>query len=198
MVFWVNLIIILSVWGVVVLRRRFLIGTTLRQAQGMRRLFAVIVLFEFALLFYLTRQQFFIWHDNDISKYLIPPYSDISYFIFYTLTRFWGAYVISLAVALIFLGLAKYFNKKRDYNFFKKEEAYFLAMALFLSGHPGWMLYFVLILTISLLASVYKSYKTYRTYRISLYHFWLPVGVLTIILNKLLLDYWEWYGRLLL
>lgn len=182
MIWVINLLILTAVWVVAVYKR----------GKIHKFLFFGIVVLEFILLFYLTRQQFFLWYENDLSKFLIPPYKGMGYFIFYSFTRFWLPYLIALTIGLIFFGLAKYLNKKKNYRFFEKEEPYFLAMALFLSGHPGWFLYLGLLLFATLAMVVYK-----RGERVSFYWLWLPIGILAIILNQFLLKF-EWYLGLLL
>ncbi len=226
--FWISLAVLVGVW---------VFGFWLRfrgpyqlpfwgygRTINFRWVFVAVIAVVAINLFYLTRSQFFLWYNDEFSKYLIPPYSGIGYFIFYTFTRFWAPYVISLAVALIFLWLAGYFNKRKDYRFFQPEEPYFLAIAIFLSGHPAWVLYLILALSgglaFTLLARGSWLRGSYRkmfalnghatkplddrdianpnSTRISFYHLWLPAGIATVLLNQWFLRSWEAYSQLLL
>lgn len=101
--------------------------------------------------------------------------------------------MVSLVMALIFLKLAQYFNKKHNEKFFEKEEPYFLALAMFLSGSPGWFLYLILILVASLLFAISHSLLAKKFHRVSYYNFWLPLGLLAIALDRILLAYWPFY-----
>lgn len=155
---------------------------------------AVLVFVVFA--FYNTRAQFFIWFNNDVSKYLIPPYSTINYFLEYAFYHFWLSRLISLIVGLIFFYLARYYNNKHDNVFFEKEEPYFLLTSIFLVGHPGWILYLGITFIFTLLFAIGHWLLSKKIYRISFYYWWLPLGALAIFLNNFLLYYWPFYSNL--
>lgn len=153
---------------------------------------AILAMTGFA--FYNTRAQFLLWLGNDLSKYLIPPYSSINYFLKYSLYHFWLSYIVSLIIGLIFFFLASYYNKKHGNIFFEKEEPYFLALSIFLAGHPGWILYLIIMFLVTLLYSSYSWLSAKEMHRISFYYWWLPLAGLTIILDKFLLQYWAFYS----
>lgn len=148
-------------------------------------IFLTTIIWTFILLFYQSRQQFQIWSQDEISKFLLPPHRSITYFIFYVGTRFLAPYLISLAVAVLFLFSANFLNKKYQERFFELEELYFGALAIFLTGHPGWLIYGVFIVLVFLLIHLYSLFTThYSLQRISLYYLWLPVAIFVIIISK--------------
>ena len=144
--------------------------------------FAATIILIFIFLFFQSYQQYQLWLKNDISKHLLPPYQDINYFIFYSLTRFFGPYLISLAAGILFLFSAKTLNKKYQKRFFCPEEYYFGALAIFLSSHPDWLFYLIFVILLYLLIHIFSLR------RLSLYYLWIPTVIFVIIISKLYLS----------
>lgn len=156
--------------------------------------FASAIILVFIFSFFQSYQQYQFWLKNDVSKYLLPPYQNISYFIFYALARFFAPYLISLVVSLIFLFSANILNKKCQERFFYPEEAYFGALSFFLISHPGWLFYLIFIIFIYLLIHAYSLLITHgSSLRLSLYHLWIPTAIFVIIIERWLqaLPMWQ-------
>ena len=150
-----------------------------------RAIFIFSIFSIFFLLLYQSYQQYQSWSQNEVSQYLLPPHQSINYFIFYVLARFFAPYLISLAVAILFLFSAKALNKKYQERFFKPEEPYFGALAIFLVSHPGWLFYVVFIISAYLLIHFYSLLIThYSLQRISLYYLWIPTAIFVIIIQR--------------
>lgn len=172
-------------------------------------LFVAAVFLIFALLIFQSFQQYWAWERDELAKNLLPPYQDINYFIFYIFTRFFASYLISLAVALVFLFSAKILNKKCEERFFYPEEIYLGASAIFLTGHPGWLFYVILLLTVYVLIQLFFVAKYFRlrriprsgtmlntqysSPRISLYWLWIPTAIFVILIQRWLeiLSLWQ-------
>lgn len=150
------------------------------------------VILIFGFLFYQSWLQYQVWSQNELSKFFLPPYQSITYFLSYSFTQFFKNHLISLAVALLFLAAAFLLNKKFQERFFEKEEPYLGALAIFLVGHPWWMYYIIVMLVLGLLGSIFlflkaKSQKLKANYRFPFYHFWLPVALLVLIIGEILI-----------
>lgn len=158
---------------------------------------AAVVLTEAVLLLYLTRQQFLLWSAHEISRFLLPPHRSLNYFIFYSFTRIWLPYLVSGVIGSAVFWIVVYLNKKYGGRFFQPEEPYFLFLVLFLAGHPGWLLYVIVVLAAALLMVAYKTYKSHQSDKVVLYYLWLPAGAAAIILNQFLLNFY-WYSDWLL
>jgi len=158
-----------------------------------RIIFWLSPIFVGGFLVYLTRAQFLAWQQHGLSQYLIPPYATIDYFLQYVFLHWWGSYITSFLAGFLFLKLAQYFNKKHGEKFFEKEEPYFIGLSMFLAGHPGWVLYLILILAVTLLFALINWLYTKQLYRIPYYHFWLPLGLAAIVLDQILLRFWPYY-----
>jgi len=156
------------------------------------------VILIFGFLFYQSWLQYRVWSQNELSKFLLPPYQSIAYFLGYSFTRFFKNYLISLVVALLFLSAAVFLNKKFQERFFEKEELYLGALAIFLVGHPFWMFYFLAVMTVGVLGSLFLKVTSYHAYRqagklqvtsrrFPFYRFWLPLAILVLIIGKVLI-----------
>jgi len=146
---------------------------------------------------YLTHAQFSVWQNDPISKYLLPPYHSISYFIVYAGAHFWITYFISFVIAFVVYVIAAYMNARRGGIFFEKEELYFLPLGIFLTGHPGWILYMVITLFLYCALCVVRFAVRKEMPRTSFYYFWLPCAAATIAANGYMTQF-SWYSSLLL
>lgn len=65
---------------------------------------------------FLTVVQYLIWSQHPLSKYLLPPYQKIDYFIGYAFSRFWQDFFFRLLAALFtfILILVLNFSLRRD------------------------------------------------------------------------------------
>ena len=163
-----------------------------------RKSFWAICAGYFVYAAYVSRAQFLAWHaDTTLGVYLIPPYRGIGYFFRYAFVHFWLPYVISLLVALLFFIGAKWLNNRRNELLFEKEELYFLAIGIFVSGHPGWIFYLLIVFSAYLLASLISTLFYGPHTRISFYYFWLPCAAVTVTLTAYLHEY-AWYANLLI
>ncbi len=179
-------------------------------------IFSIIIIF--ASNFYFSYQQYQTWLKNDVSKHLLPPYASINYFLFYSFTRFFAPYLISLAAAILFFFSAKILNKKYEERFFEPEEYYFGALSIFLLSHPGWLFYLVFLIIAYLLIHLYsllissllnrsgrtrigriarknaeENKEQQEGIRISLRYLWIPIAIFVIIISGWLsnLSIWQ-------
>ena len=113
---------------------------------------------------------------------------------------------------MFFLWAMLALNHKYENRFFYNEEPYFGAVAIFLTGWPGWLYYLIILLTLFLIFNFFgtlliKNKKSElkekdtsegnvanvsgaainengvnKEARFSLYYFWLPVAVVIIII----------------
>jgi len=155
-----------------------------------------VIILIFGNAFYLSYSQYKIWKygtASDFTKFLLPPYQSINYFIGYSLFHFFTAHLISLVFAFSFLKIAKYYNKKFEERFFYPEEYYLGALAIFLSGFPGIFLYIISIFFASVLGSlILNKFSTLRGERVSFYYLWIPTAIFVIIISKWLAETKIW------
>ena len=150
----------------------------------------------FSLLIYYSYQQYIVWQSAVPSKFLLPPHQSINYFLYYISMRFFAPYIVSLSIAFLFLFSAKYFNNKYGGRFFYPEELWLGSLALFLTGWPNSLFYFIGLILIYLflhLSLIIGRWSSIKETRISLYYWWIPLAIFVILLNNLLikLEWWK-------
>lgn len=131
---------------------------------------------------YWASAQFNIWQSSEPSKYLLPPYNGWGYFLQYIGWRLFAPYIISLIVATVFLYLARWYNHRHDFSFFYDEEYYFIALSIFLAGHPGWIIYAATIILVATSVIAFRRLIFNNPEKFSLYHFWFPTSAIAILI----------------
>jgi hypothetical protein len=161
-----------------------------------RFIFGLVISAVFLFAFWLSFLQYRAWQVNALAKYLLPPYQAIGYFVFYALTHFFAGYLLSLAVAFIFLWATQGLNRRFGERFFETEEPYLGALAIFLVGHPGWLVYLASIIFLYLLFHFGYFWRQRKFDRLPLYHFWLPAAILLLLAKPYFLEQWSWWQLL--
>jgi len=155
---------------------------------------ATVLMFGYGA--YLTTAQYLAMRENELAKLLLPPYQGIGYFLIaIVLARIFGPYIISFLMSLLFIWAATRYNRKYDERFFEKEEIILGALSIFLVGHPGWLFYFVILITLYMLIQLYNRFISKKTIeRIPLYNLWVPTAIFVILISKYWLSgtsYWR-------
>ncbi|MEK7634553.1 MAG: hypothetical protein AAB396_01550 [Patescibacteria group bacterium] len=168
------------------------------ELKFLKYIFYFSIFAVFSSLIYYSYQQYIVWQSAEPSKFLLPPYQSVNYFLYYIGMRFFAPYIVSLSISILFLFVAKIFNKKYDERFFYPEELWFGALALFFAGWPGSLFYFIglilIYLILHLLLAVSRKSLIKET-RISLYYWWIPLAIFVILLSNLLIEL-EWWKLL--
>ncbi len=164
---------------------------TLNKIKILRRFFIISIFVVIFWGFYESFLQYQIWSGDALSKFLLPPYHSISYFLGYSFTHFFKNYLISLGAGLLFLLGAVLLNNRFQKRFFEEEEPYLGALAMFLVGQPLWMIYFIIVMTVGVLGSLFlilkaKAVGSETLHRFPFYYFWIPVAIIIVIIGKIL------------
>ncbi len=167
------------------------------KASALKKVFFASVLLLSFLLLYFSFAQYRLWLGSEISKYFLPPYQSIFYFLFYVGMRFFIPYGVSLAAAGLVFYVMTRMNRRYGEKFFYAEEYYLAAIAVFLTGHPGWMIYLILLLVGYLFIHL-LFLATFRnsSSRISFYYLWLPIAIFVILMETLYLAPLAWWKQL--
>lgn len=161
-----------------------------------KKLFFLAVVVVLVLNAFTAFTQYRSWQTDPVAKFLIPPYQDINYFAFYAFTRFFAPYFFSLVTALLFLLIALRVNQKKGEIFFEREEPFLGAFSFFVVGHPGWLVYLVvLILAYFMLHASYFILQR-RIVRLPLYRLWVPVAFFVILLDEYWFETMNWWQLL--
>ena len=149
--------------------------------------FAVPVI-AFGVSVYYSVAQYLLWQSTEPSKYLLPPYTPVAYFLRYSLFHFFAPYIASLVLAGIFYFVAKLMNKKSGERFFEGEEIGLAAIVLFIAGFPGILFVFGFIIAAYLLIHLSNLVFKRKLEVIPVYYLWLPGGLFAIILTVIWLS----------
>ncbi len=144
--------------------------------------FAVFVMSVIA--FQMSWQQYALWLGVEPSKFLLPPYASITYFLQYVLWKFWAPHIVSFVIGFILFMLAKYYNQRRGEQFFYSDELYIIWLSIFLVGHPLWIFYLLIIFSTILIVSLIRSLIFKNNSKLPLYYFWLPIAAFVILISK--------------
>lgn len=89
----------------------------------------------------------------------------------------------------MFLWGANKLNNRFEKRFFEEEEPYLGALAMFLLGQPLWMFYFVVVMAIGVLGSLFLIIKakmagseTFR--RFPFYYLWITVAIILLLIKN--------------
>lgn len=157
-----------------------------------KRLFIGAIILILGWSGFQSYQQYQLWSGNALFKFLIPPYQSIAYFLKYSFTHFFGSYLFSLMAGLLFLWLADLLNHRYQKRFFEEGEPYLGALAIFVLGQPFWIFYFIIVMAIGVLGSLFLIIKTKAIgsktlHRFPFYYLWLPVAIVIMIIVKILI-----------
>jgi hypothetical protein len=164
---------------------------TKRPSWVFKAILVLAILAIFGTLGYWTLMQYKVWNiEGAAGRYFLPPHQSWNFFINYVLARFWAPYLVSLAAAILFFISAKLLNKKRGGQLFYDEEFYLSAAGFFVAGHPLWLVYLIVTITIHFLFSnfYFLFSKRDKDARLSFQYLWVPIGILVILLREPLLN----------
>ncbi len=145
-----------------------------------RWLVPVAVFLIIAVAGYSTYRLFHAWQVGPVTRFLLPPHQPWSYFISYAFSQYLERYCIAITGTLIFMTAAWFINKRSGERFLYNEEVWLLGTGMFLSGHPGWLVYVVLLMGSSTIANAIYRITVRENRRLSLYYFWMPVSLVTM------------------
>ncbi len=188
MVFYLSITILILALGAQLTLRSF--G---KNKKIFRYLFYFSIAAIFLFAFFISISQYVVWENHPVSKFLLPPYQGIGYFLRYSIFWYFTAHIISLLFSVAFIKLAKRYNKKFEEKFFYPEEYYLGALAIFLSGFPGIFIYIIFLFFASILGSLtLNRFSTIKGERMSFYYLWIPVAIFVIIISKWLAETRVW------
>lgn len=138
-----------------------------------------------AIAVYKVFGQYQTWANNELGQFLLPPHQD-SYFLFFVFIKLLSPFLIAVAVAFLLIPILGVINKRFEGKFFEVAEPYLAATTIILLGYPALLFYFLLIILAYLAWHVFSYIKSHEQARLSLYHMWVPIGLITLMVSK----YW--------
>ena len=148
-----------------------------------RKLWWSAVTFFFAYLVFLGVAQYIAWKESGPPlSYFVPPYASITYVIKYSFYHFAFSYVISFIIACGLMLFLRFINTRYNERFLWREEGFMVGIGLLVLGHPLWIVYLLSLSIIACIGGLIFFIK--KEGRMSLYHFWIPLSLLTILISR--------------
>ena len=147
--------------------------------------FLCFLAFNLTTILFLTYFQYKIWYFHPVSKFLLPPYTPISYFLSYSYHHFFKEFIWSLVGGLlVFLIMLIVNNIFKKTLFYKEEFIKVPILASFLSFPFNFLFFFsglILILLIHLFYLI--KYRKIIEEKISINKYWVFLALFFIIFN---------------
>ena len=87
---------------------------------------------------------------------------------------------------MLFALFANWYNRSRGGQFFYDDEYWFIAVSIFLVGHPLWIFYIVAIFAVHFLGSFFYFVILRRNEKLPFYYLWFLVAAGVILLGEAL------------
>lgn len=154
-----------------------------------RKLFIlVIVAIVFRLVYALTISiaQYYIWHSQEFTRFLLPPYQSIKYFLFYSWGRFWMEHIIAFGATLVFYLFLKILQRYKE-RFLDKDEIMFGILIILLVGWPNAVVFMPLVFIAAVLVAL-LSILIFKGKNIGLCPAFIIAGIVTLIFGNTIVD----------
>jgi hypothetical protein len=178
--------------ALVVLLGTFVLQLVRRDAvrRHTSRVFLYASGFFAAYLLYVGFLQFLAFQSGILGG-LLGQGETFRWFLGYVRINFWNEYIVSFALAILFILVAGYANRKTNERFFESEERYLGALGIFIVGYPGCLFYIVAMLLVPAAVSLYFIR---RGERLPLYYFWMPVAAALVAVIHFWAGHQAWWS----
>jgi hypothetical protein len=155
----------------------------------------------------LSSLNWWLWSQQLITRWLLPPYAPVSYILKYSWQHYWLEPIISILIAfIVFLGIYL-FNKKFEGNLFYKEERYLAGLGVLATGWPSCLVFLSLVLFSGIIFHLFnilflfakqkywmknqfeENKLRFDNIRLSLLYFWLPCALLILLFSDIINRY---------
>jgi hypothetical protein len=148
---------------------------------------------------FLSLAQYFVWKNHQFSKYLLPPYQKIDYYLSYVYFHFWRDFIFRLIGVLIIILLMNFLNFVFRRDIFYDDEKILVPYFSLFFPFPyntlflfiGFFVLFLLItiktITINLRTSDVRRFQKRGSFK----QYWLYLALILFILQPFLLSNYE-------
>ncbi len=123
-------------------------------AKDFQKLILIVIIFRFCYAGFLTFLQYDFWLQNDFSRFLLPPYQSIEYFLSYSFSHFWLKVLLSVISASVFF-IFLYLLKKYRSGLFEEGEIELGFLLSLVSGWPYFLVFVPLVFVFLLVFSIF-------------------------------------------
>ena len=149
-------------------------------------IFSGVIIFQSV---FSTILNWWLWSQQGFTQQLLPPYSSISYVLKYSWQHYWFESIVTIiTAAIVFFGIY-FLNKKFEKNLFYNEEKYLAALGILSVGWPNCLIFLCLVLFLGVALHLISFIFNKRRNRLSLFYFWIPCALLTLLLSDIINKY---------
>ena len=157
--------------------------------------------------FILTFLNYWLWSQQLITQWLLPPHSPISYFLKYSWQHYWFESLMTIFLAFIVFWGIYLFNRKFEENLFYNEERYLAGLGILVTGWPSCLVFLSLVLVSGIIFHLFnilfffikqkywirtqfeKNKLKFDQLRLSLLYFWIPSALLILLFSDIINKY---------
>jgi hypothetical protein len=161
-----------------------------RKAEIYFVLCLISILFFVLWSTFLSYQQYILWSNHPVSKYLLPPYQKIDYFLNYVYFHYWRDFYYRLLGILLILIFMKFLNFIFDRDIFYEDEKILIPYFSLFYFFP-YNMFFIFLGFLVLLLNILIKKELSQSKRFSFKNYWLYLAYLVFILQPILSNYYE-------
>jgi hypothetical protein len=149
--------------------------------------YLTILIFTFWSLF-LSLAQYFIWKNHQFSKYLLPPYQKINYYLSYAYFHFWRDFIFRLIGVLIIVLSMNFLNFVFRRDIFYDDERILVPYLSLFFRFPYNALFLIIGFFVLFLIILIFNFPSLTSNRYSFKQYWLYLALTLFLLQPFFLS----------
>jgi hypothetical protein len=154
-------------------------------------LFYLTIFFFIFWSLFLSLAQYLIWKNNQFSKYLLPPYQKIDYYLSYAYFHFWRDFIYRLIGVLIIMLLMNFLNFVFRRDIFYDDEKILVPYLSLFFRFPYNALFLLIGFFALFLIILIFNFPSITSYRYSFRQYWLYLALILFLLQPFILSNYE-------
>jgi hypothetical protein len=152
--------------------------------------YLTIFVFTFWSLF-LSLAQYLVWKNHQFSKYLLPPYQKIDYYLSYAYFHFWRDFIYRLIGVLIIILLMNFLNFVFHRDIFYDDEKILVPYFSLFFRFPYNALFLLIGFFVLFLIILISHFPSIASNRYSFRQYWLYLALILFLLQPFILSNYE-------
>jgi hypothetical protein len=154
-------------------------------------LFYLTIFFFIFWSLFLSLAQYLIWKNHQFSKYLLPPYQKIDYYLSYAYFHFWRDFIYRLIGVLIIMLLMNFLNFVFRRDIFYDDEKILVPYLSLFFRFPYNALFLLIGFFALFLIILIFNFPSITSYRYSFRQYWLYLALILFLLQPFILSNYE-------
>jgi len=151
-----------------------------------------LIIFVFVLWsLFLSLAQYLVWKNHPFSKYLLPPYQKIDYYLDYAYFHFWRDFIFRLVGILIIILLMNFLNLAFRRDIFYDDEKILVPYLSLFFRFPYNALFLCIGFLVLFLIILISHFPSFTSNRYSFRNYWLSLALILFLLQPFILSNYE-------